>query len=64
MTASAWDVAGAVVWPIVSLSGYATSRAMKPLGQAPFAALLILAMWIGGALGTVFCIARLCGAHA
>ena len=58
---SAWDVAGAVVWPLVCFLGCAVFiYGDKP----PVEPLFWLCVVIGSALGTVFCIARLFGANA
>lgn len=65
---SAWDVAGAVVWTALTLwlgwltiGHYLTKRRPLSLGDNNFAAPLGTAL---SSFPAVFCIARLCGAHA
>lgn len=61
---SAWDIAGAVVWTPTAVALWAGFLRTNMSGFTTFGTLLALATVFGPTLGAVYCIARLCGAHA
>jgi hypothetical protein len=59
---SAWDIAGAVVWTPLALMFWATAFASVKRKDDTTRRTFLVAVPL--TLAAIFCIARLCGAHA
>lgn len=57
---SAWDVAGALVWTFFGVTGWREYATTLPEPLRAGALVILIPM----TLGSIFCIARLCGARA
>lgn len=65
---SAWDIAGAVVWPITAVSLFAFGFLPAPNNVSSITVGIVAAFLVIGIVASlasaIFCIARLFGAHA